>query len=164
MSSPCRTTSLLVSKESDGRIFHDPREKEDVLSLKIEEQSLLHLISFFLSTFSLPFCLILPFTFLFFFSFLLSPFPPFSLYGFFPFFLPFFSFFSFIISPFFHFLLIFSSLWSFFSPFLEKSSFGQWEEIASPFPLNICVAISFPCFFSLFLNSLLLHHQPHGSM
>ena len=37
MSSPCKTTSLLVSKESDGWIAYKYREKEDTLSLKPNE-------------------------------------------------------------------------------------------------------------------------------
>ena len=54
LSSPCRTTSLLVSKESDGRIAYNSREMEDSLSLKMGEQT-------FCISFSFPFC----FSFLF---------------------------------------------------------------------------------------------------
>ena len=83
-----------------------------------------HCTSFLPSTFSFP--LSLPFCFSFFFSFLLSHFP-----------------------------FIFSSfsllLWSFSLPFWSNHSFGQKEDISSPFPLTICVAIKFP---SLFLISL----------
>ena len=73
------------------------------------------------------FLLFLPFCFSFFFSFLLSHFP-----------------------------FIFSSfsllLWSFSLPFWSNHSFGQKEEISSPFPLTICVAINFPSLFPYFLN------------
>ena len=84
-----------------------------------------HCITFLPSTFSFP--LSIPFCFSFFFSFLLSHFP-----------------------------FIFSSfsllLWSFSLPFLSNHSFGQNEEIFSPFPLTICVAINFPSLFPYFLN------------
>ena len=124
MSSPCRTTSLLVSKESDGRIAYKSREKSDVLSLGFLHVWPLHLHSF-LSTHS-------------FLSFIPS----------------FFLFFLFLFSPFsfsFHFLLIFSSPLVIFShPFWSNHSFSQKEEISYPFPLTICVAIKFP---SLFLIS-----------
>ena len=127
LSSPCRTTSLLVSKESDGRIAYKSREKSDVLSLGFLNVWPLHLHSF-LSTNSFP--LFLPFCFSFF-----------SLFSF----LIFISF-----SP--HFLF---SFWSFSLTFWSNHSFGQREAISSSFPLPICVAISFPCFFFLFLKSLL---------
>ena len=74
MSSPCRTTSLLVSKESDGRIAYNPREKEETLSLENEIQDLLHL--FFLLPFVSLFLLFYSFSYfishllLFLFSFL----------------------------------------------------------------------------------------------
>ena len=131
MSSPCRTTSLLVSKESDGRIAYKSREKSDVLSLGFLHVWPLHLHSFlstnsFLSCsfshfFSLPFC----------FSFLFSHFS---------------SHFPFIFS------LFSLLLWSFSLPFWSNHSFGQKEEISSPFPLTICVAINFPSLFPYFLN------------
>ena len=128
LSSPCRTTSLLVSKESAGRIAYKSKEKSDVLSLGFLHVWPLHLLSF-LSTFS--FSLFLPFFFSFFFSLLLSHFP-----------------------------FIFSSfsllLWSFSLPFWSNHSFGQKEEISSPFPLTICVAIKSP---SLFLISLFLFYD-----
>ena len=112
MSSPCRTTSLLVSKESDGRITRYSREKSDVLSLGFLHVWPLHLHSF-LSTNSFPL----------FYSLLLLffPFSPFSSHHFsffliFSSFLPFYSFFSFLILfPFYFssfsllFLVIFSS-------------------------------------------------------
>ena len=83
-----------------------------------------HCISFLPSTFSFP--LFLPFCFSFFFSFLLSHFP-----------------------------FIFSSfsllLWSFSLPFWSNHSFDQKEEISSPFPQTILVALIFP---HLFLISL----------
>ena len=88
LSSPCRTTSLLVLKKSNGWIFHDPREKEDVLSLKMKNKTYCIPFPFFLSTFAFPFCFIPSFCFSF----------PFSLFS----------------SHFFSFLLIFSFLlWSF---------------------------------------------------
>ena len=72
LSSPCRTTSLLISKESDGWIAYKPREKEDTLSLKPNENGYWIFFLFFLLTFGLLFCFILSFAFLFFFSFLIS--------------------------------------------------------------------------------------------
>ena len=72
MSSPCRTTSLLVSKESDGWITYKSREKEDTLSLKPNENGYWIFFLFFLLTFGLLLCFILPFAFFFFFSFLIS--------------------------------------------------------------------------------------------
>ena len=84
-------------------------------------------------------------------------FPPFSLYELFPFlflfflsFLSFLLFYSFIFSH-----LIFSSfspfLWSFSLPFWSNHSFGQKEEISSPFPQTKGVAITFFLPFLLFL-------------
>ena len=67
MSSPCRTTSLLVSKESNGRIAYNSREKEDSLSLKMGEQTSCISFSFLPLYVSFPFC----FSFLV-FSFLIS--------------------------------------------------------------------------------------------
>ena len=86
LSSPSRTTLLLVSKKSDGRISHDPREKEDSLSLKTKRKWLLDI--FFLSSPSrfASFVLLFPFAFLF-FLYLISLLIPFS-------FSPFFSFLS----------------------------------------------------------------------
>ena len=74
MSSPCRTTSLLVSKESDGWIAYKSREKEDTLSLKPNENGYWIFFLFFLLTFGLLLCFILPFafSFLFLFSHLIS--------------------------------------------------------------------------------------------
>ena len=123
MSSPCRITSLLVLKESDGRIAYKSREKEDSLSLKMGEQ-----------TFCIPFpSSSLRFPFLFAFLFLYSHFSS-------------------------HFAFTFSSisllLWSFFSPFLEKSSFGQWEEIASSFPqTKVWLSLFHISFSYLFMTS-----------
>ena len=89
LSSSSRTTSLLVSKKSDGRISHDSREKEDSLSLKIKTKpSASH--SFSPHVFSWLFPLFYPFLFSFLcfshfsshpisFSFIFSSFPPFSL-------------------------------------------------------------------------------------
>ena len=72
LSSPCRTTSLLVSKESDGRISYKSREKEDSLSLKNGRTNLLHLL-FLSSSPRFPFLCFIP-SFLLFFLFLFSPF------------------------------------------------------------------------------------------
>ena len=51
--------------------------------------------------------------------------------------------------------LIFSSfsllLWSFSLPFWSNHSFGQKEEISSPFPQTSCVTINFPSLFLIFL-------------
>ena len=88
LSSPCRTTSLLVLKKSNGWIFHDPREKEDVLSLKMKNKTYCIHFPFFLSMFAFPFCFIpsFCFSFLFLFSYLtlLSIFSSFSLHFLFP--------------------------------------------------------------------------------
>ena len=133
LSSPCRTTSLLVSKESDGRIAYNSREKEDSLSLKMGEQTFCLSFSFLPLFIFLSFLLFFPFCFSFLFAFL--------------------SFFSHFSS---HLSFTFSSfsllLWSFSLPFWSNHSFGQKEKISSPFPLTICVAIKFP---SLFLISCL---------
>ena len=64
LSSSSRTTSLLVSKKSDGRIFHDSREKEDSLSLKTKRKWLLDIFSFFSLTFCFL-CFVLSFCFSF---------------------------------------------------------------------------------------------------
>ena len=72
MSSPCRTTFLLVSKESDGRISYKFREKEDALSLKMGEQTFCISFSFLHLHVFLSFVLFLPF--LLFFSFSLFSF------------------------------------------------------------------------------------------
>ena len=117
LSSPCRTTSLLVSKESDGRIAYNSREKEGSLSLKMGEQTFCISFSF------LPLYVFLSF---FFFSFLFSHFS---------------SHISFTFSSF---SLL---LWLFSLPFWSNHSFGQKKEISSPFPLTICVAIKFPSLF-----------------
>ena len=134
MSSPCRTTSLLVLKKSNGWIFHDPREKEDVLSLKMKNKTYCIHFPFFLSTFAFPFCFIpsFCFSFLFLFSYLtlLSIFSSFSL------------------------LLI-----GHFLTFLEKSSSGQWEEIASSFP-QTKMWLSFFHPFLLFLNPTFMTSSP----
>ena len=135
MSSPYRTTSLLVLKKSNGRISHDSREKEDVLSLKPNEN--VYWIFFFSSFLRLVFSFVLSFLLLF-FSF---------------------SLFSFLI-----FLSFSLLLWSFFSPFLEKSSFGQWEEIASSFPQTKVWLSFFHISFSYFLNDIITTwlHMGHG--
>ena len=121
MSSPCRTTSLLVSKESDGRISYNSREKEDSLSLKMGEQTFCISFSFLPLHVFLSFLLFFPFSH--FSSHLSFTFSSFSLL-----------------------------LWSFSLPFWSNHSFGQNEEISSPFPLTICVAINFPSLFPYFLN------------
>ena len=99
-----------------------------------------HCISFLPSTFSFP--LFLPFCFSFFFSFLLSHFP-----------------------------FIFSSfsllLWSFSLPFRSNHSLGQKEEISSPFPQTILVALIFstfiPYFFiSFFFFNIINHMAQYG--
>ena len=68
-------------------------------------------------------------------------------------FLSFLLFYSFLFSH-----LIFSSfspfLWSFSLPFWSNHSFGQKEEISSPFPQTKGVAINFPSLFPYFLNPL----------
>ena len=95
------------------------------------------------------------------FPFLLSPFPSFSLYESFfllffcsfPPFLSFLFFFSFLISFPFHFLLIFSFLFAFFPPFWSTPLIRSKEEISSPFPLTICVALNFPSLFPYFFIS-----------
>ena len=108
---------------------------------------------------------------IFLFPFLLSPFPSFSLYepfsflflSSFPFF-PFFAFlffFSFLISFPFHFLLFFLLSLCIFSSFWITPLIRSKEEISSPFPLTICVAIKFP---SLFLISLFPFYDIINSM
>ena len=100
------------------------------------------------------------------FPFLSSPFPSFSLYGFFPFFsfLPSFPFlfaflFLFLISHLISlsFLLIFSSSLVLFLPLFGESSFGQWEEIASSFPQTKMWLSLFPYLFFLFLYDIITH-------
>ena len=72
---------------------------------------------------------------IFLFPFLLSPFPPFSLYGFFPFFSFLSFFFAFLF--FFSFLISFSFHFSSFSLlFLENQSFGQWVGNCLPISSN----------------------------
>ena len=67
LSSPSRTTLLLVAKESDGRIAYNSREKEDTLSLKCENKTfcMFGLLHFFLLTFSFPMFYPFSFSFLF---------------------------------------------------------------------------------------------------
>ena len=101
LSSPSRTTCLLVSKKSDSRIAYNPREKEETLSLENEIQDLLHLFFFFLSTFPFGFCFI---------PSLIS----------FPICFSFFSHFSFFFSSF---LPIFSFLFDFLSSFLNHYTY-----------------------------------------
>ena len=126
MSSPCRTTSLLVSKESDGRISYKSRENEDSLSLKMGEQTFCISFSFLPLHVFLSFVLFLLFLLFFLFLFLLSHFP-------------------FIFSSFS--LLLCHSL-----PFwMSIDRMGQKEAISSSFPQVSCVAINFP---SLFFISL----------
>ena len=130
MSSLRRTTSLLVSKESDGRIAYNTREKEDSLSLKMGEQTFCISFSFlplhvFLSCSFSPF---FSFLFAYLFLFLISHLTSLSL------------------SP--HFLFSFSH---FLSLFGATTHSVKKEKISSRFPLTICVAIKFP---SLFLISL----------
>ena len=98
---------------------------------------------------------------IFFFSFVLSPFPFLSLYGLFFFFSLFsflFSFFSFLfaflcfISFLISFLLSFSLLlWSFSPIWIVIDRMGQEKEVSFSFPQAKCVALKFP---SLFLISL----------
>ena len=118
LSSPSRTTLLLVAKESNGRIFHNPKEKEDSLSLKMKNKTSC-IFSFFLPMFSSWLCFILfLFTFLsFFISFLLS-FPFHFLISFLSF--PFLLSFSLSLSP--HFLL---SLFPSLLLFGAHPTFGQ---------------------------------------
>ena len=83
--SSSRTTLLLVSKKSDGRISHNPREKEDSLSLKTKRKWLLDIFYFFSLTVCFL-CFVISFCFsflslshfsshpLFIFSFLFFPF------------------------------------------------------------------------------------------
>ena len=125
LSSPCRTTSLLVLKKSNGWIFHDPREKEDVLSLKMKNKPT---ASIFLSSSPrLPFLFVLfpHFAFLFFFSFLISPYFPFS--------------------P--HFLF---SLLVIFSPFWRNNHPVNGRKFPPLLPQAKCMALLFPYFFSYF--------------
>ena len=130
MSSPCRTTSLLVSKESDGRISYKSREKEDSLSLKMGEQTFYISFSFLPLHVFLYFVLFLPFCFSF-----LSHFS---------------SHLSFTFSSFS--LLLCNSL-----PFsMSIDRMGQREAISSSFPQVSCVAINFPYFFSSFLYFLFM--------
>ena len=130
LSSPCRTTSLLVLKESDGWIAYKSREKENTLSLKPNENGYWIFFLFFLLTFGLLLCFILPFCFSFLFSLFSSHFP--------------------FISP--HFLF---SFWSLSHPFWSHHTSGQREEIASPFPQIKGVTLPFPYFFFLFLNDII---------
>ena len=73
LSSPYRTTSLLVLKKSNSRISNDSRENEDVLSLKMKNKT--YCISFLSSSLRFPLAFVLFFLFLFFsfslFSFLI---------------------------------------------------------------------------------------------
>ena len=124
LSSPSRTTLLLVAKESDGRITYNSREKEVVLSLGFLHVWPLHLHSFSLTFSSFLFAL-LSFPFSHFSSHPLSSSP--------------------------HFLPIFSFHLPFSPPFWSTPHIRSKEEISSPFPLTICMAIKFP---SLFLISL----------
>ena len=135
MSSPCRTTSLLVSKESDGWITYKSREKEDTLSLKPNKNGYWIFFLFFLLTFGLLLCFILPFAFLFFFSFLISFLFHFSS----------FSLFSFHFSP----------------PIWRTLHIRSKEEIASPFPQTKGVALTFPYFslLSLFPYYDIINHM-----
>ena len=135
LSSPCRTTSLFVSKESDGRIFHDPREKKDVLSLKMKKKAFC--IPFLLShVWSSPlsypsFC----------FSFLYSHFS-----------------FSFL----FHFLFIFSFLFSFLSSNLENTSHTVKGENCLPLSSNQRCGYAFSIFIPYFSKTLIMTSSPHG--
>ena len=143
MSSPCRTTSLLVSKESDGRIAYNSREKEDSLSLKMGEQTFFISFSFLLLYVFLWLCFTL--SFLLFFSFSL-----FSSH----FFLTLFIFSSFS-------LLLCHSL-----PFwMSIDRMGQKEAISSSFPQVSCVAINFPYLFLISLFSFydIINHMLHVS-
>ena len=121
----CRITLPLDPKRSDGRITYNSREKEDSLSLrKIKFEATGYF--FFPSP---PRFLFLCFihSSLLFYSFLFS---------------------HLIFSSFSHFL------WSFSLPFWSNHSFGQKEEISSPFPQTKGVAITFPSLFPYFLNPL----------
>ena len=93
----CRTTLPLDPKRSDGRIAYNSREKEDSLSLKKSNLKLLDIfffsspprflflcfipsfLLFFLFLFLFHFPIIPSSHFSFFFSFIFSQFPPFSL-------------------------------------------------------------------------------------
>ena len=139
LSSSCRTTSLLVSKESDGWIAYKSREKEDTLSLKPNENG--YWIFFpFLPPYvwsSLLFYSSFCFSFLFLFSHLISL----------------------------SFLLIFSSLFGHFLTLFGATTHPvKREEIASPFPQAKGVALPFPYFFFLFLNDIITTwlHMGHG--
>ena len=143
LSPPSRTTLLLVAKESNGRIFHNPREKEDSLSLKMKNKTSC-IFPFFLPTFSSWLCFILfLFAFLsFFISFLLS-FP-------FHFLISFLSSFLFL----FHFLLIFSFLFSLLSSFLEHIPHPVKGGNFLPFSSNQICGSQFSILKSLFLYFL----------
>ena len=124
MFSLCRTTSLLVSKESDDRISYKSREKEDSLSLKMGDQTFCISFSFLPLHVFLSFVLFLPFCFFFLFHFS--------------------SHLSFTFSSFS--LLLCHSL-----PFwMSIDRMGQKEAISSSFPQVSCVAINFPSFFFFF--------------
>ena len=144
LSSPCITTSLLVSNESDGRIAYNSREKEDSLSLKIGEQTFCISFSF------LPLYVFL--SFLFFFLF--------------------FSHFSSHIS--FTFSSFSLLLWSFSLPFLEQSLIRSKGVNFLPFSSNhLCghqISLFIPYF--LFMTSSTtwlnvshgIHFLTHGSL
>ena len=132
LSSPSRTTSLLVSKKSDGRISHDSRENEDSLSLKIKTKpSASHSFS---PTFSLGFFLCFIPSFLLLFVFLIS--------------------FLILFHFLFHFLFISSFLFEFLSPFWSIDRMGQKEETSSsPSSSQMC-GYHFSFFFFHFIIPL----------
>ena len=139
LSFPSRTTFLLVSKESDGRIANKSREKENYLSLK---KSNLKLLGFFFLSSAPHFlflCFIPSFLFFFLFLFLVS----FSHH----FFSSFLFLFLFHFSPFSPFSLHFSP------PFWSIDRMGQKEEVSTP------PSSSQMCGFPFFLPFLLFHNS-----
>ena len=127
LSSPSRTTLLLVSKISNGRIARYSREKSDVLSLKIKFES------YWIFSFPSP----LHFLFPFLISFLIC-----------------FSFFSHFYFIFSQFLLIFSFLFSLLSSFLEHIPHPVKGGHFLPFSSNQICGSQFSILKSLFLYFL----------
>ena len=133
LSSPCRTTSLLVSKESDGWIAYKSREKEDTLSLKPNENGYWIFFLFFLLTFGLLLCFIIPFALLFFFLF------------------------SHLISL--SFLLIFSSLFGHFLTLFGATTHPVKGRKLPPHFLKLKVWLSL---FHISFSYFLMTSSPHG--
>ena len=149
MSSPCRTTSLLVSKESDGRITYKSREKEDSLSLKCEN-NLRHLLFLsssprflFLYSFLFAFLSFSLFSFLIFLSF-----SPHFIFSFCLFSLPFWShhssgqgrklpphFLKSKVWPSFFHLYSLISLFPFYDIINHMAQYGPWDSFSHTWPI-----------------------------